>query len=97
MGTLNKPLVVVPAVEATTVTTFEVVGTRENYGIQSEMSNGAAGFGPNNSVEALIKFPTTPPKYQHIFVWQGDEYLAVRNTWTDETLTAKIIQILESE
>jgi len=96
MTVLSKKVVVVPAVAALEVESFDLVDVQENYGYGSENA-GNQGRGQRNSVQALIVFPTNPPTYRNINAWQGDEYLAVRGTWTDETLKEKIKQILESE
>jgi hypothetical protein len=96
MTVLSKRVVVVPAVAALEVESFDLVDVQENYGYGSENGRNE-GRGQHNSVQALVVFPTNPPTYRNINVWQGDEYLAVRGTWTDETLKEKIKQILESE
>jgi hypothetical protein len=96
MTVLAKKVVVVPAVAAVEVESFDLVDVQENYGYGNE-NEGNQGRGPRNSVQAMIVFPTDPPTYRNINAWTGDEYLAVRGTWTDETLRAKIKQILESE
>ena len=90
--TLSKPVVVVPAVNAVTTTTFDLIDVQENYGY----GDGNEGRGPRNSVEATIVFPDAGV-YRNITAWEGDEYLAVRGTWTDDTLKARIAQILENE
>lgn len=95
--TLSKPVVVVPAIEAVTVTTFDLVDVRENYGYGDDGTQGTQGIGVSNSVQALVVFPTDPPTYRNIFAWVGDAYLAVRGTWTDETLKERIKKILEAE
>ena len=92
--TLSKPVVVTPAIEAVTVTTFDLVDVRENYGYGQDNNEG---IGTPNSVQALVVFPTDPPTYRNIFAWVGDAYLAVRGTWTDETLKERIKKILEAE
>lgn len=92
--TLSKPVVVTPAIEAVTVTTFDLVDVRENYGYSED---GGPGIGVHNSVQALVVFPTDPPTYRNITAWAGDAYLAVRGTWTDETLKQRIKTILEAE
>ena len=95
MTTLSKPVIVVPAIEAITVTTFDLVDVQENYGYGED---NAYGRGTKNSVTALISFPTTPnPTLRNMTAWEGDEYLAVRGTWTDDTLRARIAEILEAE
>lgn len=92
--TLNKSVVVRQAVQAVTATSFDLVDVQENYGY-GEGNN--FGKGPRNSVEVTISFPTNPPEFRSLTAWQGDEYLAVRGTWTDDTLKARIAQILEAE
>jgi len=96
MTTLSKPLIVIPAVEAVTVTTFDLVDVQENYGY-SEEGTILSGRGTRNSVIAQICFPTTPVTTRNLIVWEGDEYLAVRGSWTDDTLRARIAEILEAE
>ena len=97
MTTLSKPIVVVPAIEAITVTTFDIVEVQENYGY-GEVGTGFGSGGRHNSVTVEICFPTTPnPTLRKITAWQGDDYLAVRGTWTDDTLRARIVEILEAE
>jgi hypothetical protein len=93
MTTLSKPVIVVPAIEAVTATTFDLVDVQENYGY-GENNNG---FGPRNSVITRISFPTTPVTFRTLIVWEGDAYLAVRGSWTDDTLRARIAEILEAE
>jgi hypothetical protein len=98
MTTLSKAVVVVPAVEAVTVTTFDLVDVQENYGYGEEGMGFGGGRGQRNSVNAQISFPTTPnPTFRNITVWEGDAYLAVRGTWTDATLKTRIAEILEAE
>ena len=93
--TLNKSVVVVPAVNAVTSTTFDLIDVQENYGYTTEQRYNS-GRGSLNSVEATIVFPDANV-YRNITAWEGDEYLAVRGTWTDDTLKARIAQILENE
>ena len=93
--TLNKSVVVVPAVNAVTSTTFDLVDVQENYGYSTEHRYNS-GRGSLNSVEATIVFPDASV-YRTITAWEGDEYLAVRGTWTDDTLKARIAHILENE
>lgn len=96
--TLSKAVVVTPAVSAVTSTTFDLVDVQENYGYGSEDQLGfGGGRGRRNSVEATIVFPTEPKVVRTITAWQDDEYLAVRGTWTDDTLKARIKEILEAE
>ena len=51
-------------------------------------------LGPNGSVTASILLDEERNLTRQITVWQGDEYQAVKGTWTDETLKVKITQIL---
>lgn len=94
--TLSKSVVVAPAIAAVTATTFELLDVKENYGYGTE-GNGNNGRGRRNSVEATILFSTEPPVQRTLTAWVDDDYLAVRGTWTDETLKARIKEILEAE
>lgn len=94
--TLSKSVVVAPAVAAVTATTFDLIDVQENYGYGTEES-GNGGRGRRNSVEASIVFSTEPPVQRTLIAWEDDAYLAVRGTWTDETLKARIKEILEAE
>jgi hypothetical protein len=93
--TLSKSVVITPAVPAVTVTTFDLVDVQENYGYQADSGN--RGRGSQNSVQATIVFPAESPIYRTIDVWVDEEYLAVRGAWTDDTLKARIKEILEAE
>ncbi len=90
--TLSKSVVVAPAVAAVTATTFDLIDVQENYGYGENN-----GRGRQNSVDATILFSTEPPVLRTLTAWEGDAYLAVRGTWTDETLKARIKEILEAE
>jgi hypothetical protein len=99
---LNKPVVVVPQVAAVTATSFYLVDVQENYGYTpSDNYEGPFNYGRGrrNSVQAIVVFdiPGSEPIARTINAWEGDEYLAVRGIWTDETLIARIKEILESE
>ena len=99
---LSKPVIVVPQVAAVTATSFYLVDVQENYGYtpsNTEENPNNYGRGRRNTVQATIVFETegTPPVSRTLNVWEGDEYVAVRGTWNDETLTARIKEILESE
>jgi hypothetical protein len=99
---LSKPVVVVPQVAAVTATAFQLVDVQENYGYTpSDTENGPNNYGRgrHNSVQATIVFdvPGSEPIPRTLTAWEGDEYLAVRGTWTDTTLVARIKEILESE
>jgi hypothetical protein len=99
---LSKSVVVIPQVAAVTATAFQLVDVQENYGYSLSDSQGGPenfGRGRHNSVQATIVFdvPGSDPIPRTLNVWEGDEYLAVRGTWTDQTLIARIKEILESE
>lgn len=94
--TLSKSVVLTPAIEAVTATTFDLVDVQENYGYSTD-NQGVSGRGQRNSVQATIVFPVLPPVTRMLIVWENEEYLAVRGTWTDETLKARIKEILEAE
>jgi len=96
MTTLSKKIVVVPAVAAVEVNSFGLMDVQENYGYSSDNSM-RQGRGRKNSVQAQIVFPTDPPVYRTINVWEGDDYIAIRGKWTDDTLKLRIKEILESE
>lgn len=93
--TLSKSLTVVPAQEAKTTSEFYVTWINENYGWGSD-ENRFRGPGHPNSVEAEVVLSEDPPVSHRLTVWEGDAYLAVRGTWTDETLYARIKEILEA-
>ena len=97
--TLNTPIIIVPAQEAVTASTFVVKYIEENYGVDYEENSGrGSGRGRPRSVNADIEIGTEPGpgSRRTLTVWEGDEYLAVRGTWTDQDLYNKIKQILES-
>lgn len=96
MPTLSKSVIVTPAVQAVTATSFDLVDVQENYGY-GDQSLGNPGRGRRNSVQATIVFPTEPPVYRTLSAWEDDAYLAVRGTWTDDSLKARIKEILEAE
>jgi hypothetical protein len=95
--TLSKSVTVAPAVAAITATTFDLIDVQENYGHGTENQGGGGGRGRRNSVEATIVFSVEPPVYRTVIAWEDDAYLAVRGTWTDDTLKARIKEILEAE
>jgi len=98
--TLTSPLTIVPAQEAVTATTFVVKYIEENYGIHydNERIGVNPGRGYPNSVRADIELSNEdgPVIHRTITVWQDEEYLAVRGTWTDQDLFNKIKEILEA-
>lgn len=98
--TLTTPVTIVPAQEAVTANTFVVKFIEENYGVNydPEMPGRSSGRGQPNSVRADIEIGSAPGPVleRSITVWQGEEYLAVRGTWTDQDLYNKIKEILEA-
>ncbi len=103
--TLNKAVTIVPAQEAVTADTFVVTYVEENYGIEYPNDNdglprpGRMGRGRHSSVIADIEIGTEPGPVMRrsVTVWEGDAYLAVRGTWTDQDLYNRIKEILEAE
>lgn len=101
---LNTLLTIVPAQEAVTANSFVVTYIEENYGYTNEDENQnfpgrrTKGKGFPSAVVADIEIGTAPGPIMNrtITVWEGEEYLAVRGTWTDADLYAKIKQLLES-
>lgn len=104
--TLNTPVVVVPAQEAVTANSFVVTYIEENYGIEFPVVEGEEnrprpgrmGRGRPASVTAEVEVGAAPGPVvrRSITVWEGDEYLAVRGTWTDQDLYNKVKQMLEA-
>jgi hypothetical protein len=99
---LSKPVVVIPPVEAVIADSFYLADVQENYGYtpgNAQTDNFNFGRGRRNSVQVTVVFEPigADPIPRTFFAWEGDEYLAVRGTWTDETLMARIKEILESE
>jgi hypothetical protein len=95
--TLTTPIELVPAVEAKTTTTVKVVSISENYGWDydaGQPGRNYPGLGNPQSVEAVILLDLETGFQRTVTVWQGEEYLAVRGTWTDADLNAKILSIL---
>jgi hypothetical protein len=90
--TLDKPYVIRPSTTELTSTEFVVTYISENYGL--DINNRAPGR--SNSVEANVVLSTDPYVEHRMTVWEGDEYLAVKGTWTDQDLYNKIKQILEA-
>jgi hypothetical protein len=96
---LSQEVTVAEAVPAITATSFVLVDVLENYGhTETDPDNPnrvqTFGRGQSGSVNANILFNTNPVTQRHIEVWSGDEYVAVRRTWTDETLMARITELL---
>jgi hypothetical protein len=100
--TLNKPVTIVPAQEAVTANSFVVTYIEENYGVFTDEQDGPQrrpGRGRQSSVIADVEIGTAPGpvSYRSITVWEGDAYLAVRGTWTDQDLYNRVKEILEAE
>lgn len=103
MTALSKSYVVAAAIAAVVVTEFDLVDVQENYGYAPANPNPDQpmrenfGRGPLNTVQVVVSFPTTPPTTRNMTAWEGDAYLAVRGKWTDDTLRARIKEMLEAE
>lgn len=93
--TLDKPVTIVPAQEARTSNQFYVLFIIENYGVGNE-EFVRRGPGRPNSVEAEVVLSEDPYVSRRMIVWEGDDYLAVRGTWSDQTLYARIKELLEA-
>ena len=98
--TLDTPVVVVPAQEAVTASSFEVLYIEENYGKEISEEGGPRFMGPGQhssvNAEVLVGAEPGPVVRRRITVWEGDAYLAVRGTWTDQDLYNKIKEILQA-
>jgi hypothetical protein len=98
--TLDTPVEVVPAQQAITTNKVTVLEIRESYGWDYDPNSrepGSRRLGPGRpqSVEAVILLENSNRNIQKtITVWEGAAYLAVRGTWTDADLTARLTQIL---
>ena len=94
--TLNTPVEVAPAIAAITSTSLTVLEVRENFGWNYDPTQPGGFFGPGRpqSVEATVLLSVDPQVQRTLTVWEGDAYLAVRGTWTDEDLAARITEIL---
>jgi hypothetical protein len=96
--TLNTPVEITPAQQAVTTTSVTVLEVRENYGWNYSTTPNPDGIAPNygpgrpQSVEATILLGDNAQRT--LTVWEGDAYLAVRGSWTDEDLAARITQLL---
>lgn len=98
--TLAQEVTVAEAIPAVKATSFVLVDVLENYGHTEEFGldnpkrQRQFGRGPSGSVNATILFNTDPVTERNVLAWEGAEYMAVRTTWTDETLMARISEIL---
>jgi hypothetical protein len=96
--TLDTPVVLAPASPALTTDSFTVTWVQENYGWEDDGPDGPGRRAPGrpNCVEATVVLCQNPYVERRITVWDGEEYLAVRGTWTDATMYDRIKQILQS-
>ena len=94
--TLNSPVTVAPAIAAVTSNKITVLEVRENFGWNYDPSQPGGFFGPGRpqTVEATVLLSVDPQVQRTITVWEGEAYLAVRGTWTDADLAARITEIL---
>lgn len=94
--TLSTAIEVTPAVPAVTTNKVTVIGVQENYGWDYDPTQPGVVMGPGRpwSVEADVLLDAERNIQRRITVWEGEAYLAVRGTWTDETLGARITEIL---
>lgn len=94
--TLNSPVTVAPAIAAVTSNKITVLEVRENFGWNYDPSQPGGFFGPGRpqTVEATVLLSVDPQVQRTLTVWEGDAYLAVRGTWTDGDLAARITEIL---
>jgi hypothetical protein len=94
--TLNSPVEVAPAIPAITSTKITVLEVRENFGWNYDPTQPGGFFGPGRpqTVEATVLLSAEPQIQRTLTVWEGDAYLEVRGTWTDEDLAARITEIL---
>jgi hypothetical protein len=94
--TLNTPVEVAPAIAAITSNKITVLEVRENFGWNYDPTQPGGFFGPGRpqSVEATVLLSKDPQIQRTLTVWEGDAYVAVRGTWTDEDLSARITEIL---
>jgi hypothetical protein len=97
--TLTKEVTVIEAVPAVVATSFVLLDVLENYGHTENNPNNPDrvqrfGRAESGSVNATVLFNTDPISERNIVVWSGEDYMAVRSTWTDESLMAKISELL---
>jgi hypothetical protein len=94
--TLNTPVEVAPAVAAITSNHIIVLEVRENYGWEYDPAQPGGFFGPGRpqTVEATVLLDKERGIQRTLTVWEGDAYLAIRGTWTDSDLAARITTLL---
>ena len=94
---LDTPVVIIPAQEAVTASSFEVLYVEENYGATAEDgSNKGPGLPSTVTVDIEIGVAPGPVSRRRLVAWEGDAYLAVRGTWTDQDLHARIKELLQA-
>jgi hypothetical protein len=95
----DTPVEVVPATPALTASTFMIIHYEENYGFLVDPNNAwrplPMGMAQPNSVVAEVLLSQDPWITQRVVVWQNDAYLAVRGTWGDADMLARIKAILQ--
>jgi hypothetical protein len=93
---LTQPYTIAAATDALTTSSFRVTYIEENYGWEEDNTDGPGRRAPGrpNSVMAVVVLSDVPYVERRMTVWEGAEYLAVRGTWTDETLYDRIKALL---
>jgi len=94
--TLNTPVEVSPAVAAVTSNQVTVLEVRENFGWDYDPAQPGGFFGPGRpqSVEVTVLLDKERNIQRTLVAWEGEAYVAVRGTWTDADLAARIATIL---
>jgi hypothetical protein len=95
--TVDTPIVLAPATQAVTTSSFTVLYIEENYGwdtVDPSIPRPMMGMARPASVMAEVLLSSDPWITRRIVVWEGADYLAVRGTWTDQDLFQKVGQIL---
>ena len=94
--TLDTPLVISPATEAVTTSSVTITYVAENYGWDYNPDQPGASRSPGRpqSVEVVVMLNNDTYQERRFMAWEGDAYLAVRGTWTDADLAARIKEIL---
>lgn len=97
--TLDTPYEVAPAVPAVTTTEVTVLTVQENPGIGYDPADPSTHRGPGRpqTVEVEVLLNAERNITRRLVVWEGEEYLAVRGTWTDADLAAKIKTLLAGQ
>ena len=90
---LDTPVVIQPAQEVKTSNSFTVSYIEENYAYGDDIIRDRAR-GKTGAVVASVILSTEPWVERNITVWEGDDYLAVRGTWTDQDLYSRLKTLL---